>query len=193
MNRDSDPSTERSTSPPAPDSPMPSRLTLAFTLAALALLCVAAPASAVDPPDRRRPVQEFALDDLSGDAVRLSDFAGKVVVISFWATWCGPCLQELPFLQQLYDQHGGELVVLAITTDGPDTVPEVRNIVRRNRWTMPVLLDLDGGLMAQLNPRGTQPFTMFIDRQGRLAHVHEGYSVGDEVAHAASIETLVGE
>lgn len=164
-----------------------------FSLALFALLLAPVAAGALDAPESRPPVPAFELDDLDGDSVSLSDFEGKVVVISFWATWCAPCLQELPFMQGFYEAHDGNLVVLAITTDGPDTISEVRNIVRRNRWTMPILLDLDGGVMAQLNPRGTQPFTMFIDRQGRLAHSHEGFASGDEVAHGETIEALLAE
>lgn len=169
--------------------------TLSSLLAAsAALLLLTSSALAVDPPEERSPVPFFELDTLDGDSVTLADYEGKVVVISFWATWCGPCLQELPFMQGFYEEHGeDDFVVLAISTDAPDTVSEVRNIVRRNRFTMPILLDADGSVMAQLNPRGTQPFTMFIDRQGRLAHSHEGFSSGDEVAHGETIETLLAE
>ncbi len=164
---------------------------LAMAIAATSLL--ASSAFAVDPPEERTPVADFSLDNLDGDEVSLSDYQGTVVVISFWATWCGPCLQELPHMQALSDEHGDDLVVLAITTDGPDTIAEVRNIVRRNRWTMPILLDQDGSVMAQLNPRGTQPFTMFIDRNGNLADSHEGFSSGDEVGHAETVATLIAE
>jgi thiol-disulfide isomerase/thioredoxin len=164
---------------------------LALTIAATTVLSTAA--FAVDAPDDRAPVSDFSLDDLDGDEVSRSDFDGKVVVISFWATWCGPCLQELPHMQTIADEHPDDVVVLAITTDGPDTMAEVRNIVRRNRWTMPILLDQDGSVMSQLNPRGTQPFTMFIDRSGNLAASHEGFSSGDEIGHAETVATLITE
>lgn len=162
-------------------------------MAVAATSLLAGTAAAVEAPDARTPVPEFSLDDLDGDEVSLSDFQGKVVVISFWATWCGPCLQELPHMQIIANENADDVVVLAITTDGPDTLSEVRNIVRRNRWTMPILLDQDGSVMAQLNPRGTQPFTMFIDRNGNLADSHEGYSSGDEVGHAETVATLIAE
>lgn len=153
----------------------------------------AAAEAPVHAADDRTPVAAFSLDNLDGDEVNLSDHLGKVVIVSFWATWCGPCLQELPHMQALAELHGDDLVVLAITTDGPDTISEVRNIVRRNRWTMPILLDQDGSVMAQLNPRGTQPFTMFIDRNGNLAESHEGFSTGDEIGHAETVAILLAE
>ncbi len=171
---------------------------LALVLVALFVSTTAASAYATEgsltPADERPPLATFELDNLDGDNVSSDDFDGSVVVISFWATWCGPCLQELPFMQGFFEQHEDDgLVVLAISTDSPDTLSETRNVVRRGRFTMPVLLDLDGSVMAQLNPRGTQPFTIFVDRQGRVAQTHEGFASGDEVAHGETIRALLAE
>ncbi|MCB9519524.1 MAG: TlpA family protein disulfide reductase [Myxococcales bacterium] len=173
---------------------MKSRLLLALTFAALSVLTSAAFAEELTPPADRPPAAAFRLDNLVGESVSLQDFAGQVVVISFWATWCGPCLQEIPFMNGFFEQYGDQgLTVLAVTTDGPETLSEVRNVARRGHWTLPVLLDLDGAVAAQLNPRGTQPFTMFIDRAGRVAATHEGFSSGDEVEHEATIQALLAE
>ena len=164
-------------------------------LAGLALL-VAAPAFAgeLTAPEERPPAANFELDNLSGDSIELSDFAGKVVVISFWATWCQPCLQELPHMDRFLTQYEDDgLVVLAITTDGPESQSEVRSLTRRNRWGFEVLTDLDGSVASVVNPRGTNPFTVFVDRQGRVASEHEGYSSGDEVQHEATIQALLAE
>ncbi len=94
------------------------------------------------------------------------------------------------FLTQ-YEDDG--LVVLAITTDGPESQSEVRSIARRNRWGFEVLTDLDGSVAAVVNPRGTNPFTVFVDRAGRVAAEHEGYSSGDEVGHEQTIQALLAE
>jgi peroxiredoxin len=168
----------------------------AALLLAAALLSFAPLARAAEPapPESRADAGDFDLDDLEGNARSLGEFEGKVVIISFWATWCTPCLQELPFLDALYVEHGSDdLVVLAVSTDGPETTAQVRAISRRSDWSMPVLLDVDGSVMARLNPRGTQPFTIFVDRQGRIAHTHEGYVSGDEVSHAAVARALIAE
>lgn len=178
------------------------RTALVRSLSLPALLCVAVAclvpalvdAGELTAPDARPPAANFELDNLSGDSIELSDFAGKVVVISFWATWCQPCLQELPHMDRFLTQYEDDgLVVLAITTDGPESQSEVRSLARRNRWGFEVLTDLDGSVAAVVNPRGTNPFTVFVDRQGRVASEHEGYSSGDEVQHEATIQALLAE
>lgn len=160
----------------------------------LALLLAAAPAIALAGDDARQDVPRFELKDLSGKRVRLDDFAGKVVVVNFWATWCVPCIHELPHLQRLQEQYADKgLVILAITTDGPETLSEVRKTVRSKKWTMPILLDQDGSVKSRLNPRGTNPYTLFVDRRGRRAHDHEGYIPGDEKSYEKTIVELLAE
>lgn len=155
---------------------------------------VVAGARAEDSPDQRPPAPALSLRSLEGKPVRLADFRGQVVVVSLWATWCAPCKQELKHLDAMYRRLQGKgLVVLAVATDGPETRSEVRGVVRRTRWKVPVLVDQDGAAMARLNPRGTIPFSLFIDRRGRVAHRHEGYSPGDEKAYLPLIEQLLAE
>lgn len=151
-------------------------------------------AFADDGEDARSTASDFTLQSLDGETVQLSALRGKVVVISFWATWCAPCLQELPFLNELYLQHqDAGLVVLAVSTDGPESLSDVRRVTRRKRWKFPVLLDAQGTATGLLNPRGNNPFTLFIDRQGRIASTHEGYTPGDEEAYGPLIEKLLAE
>ena len=164
-----------------------------------ALLCLGLAAAAhadvkLTPPADRPTVADFTLNTLKGTPVRLADLKGKVVMINFWATWCRPCLQELKFVDEYYKQLKDKGVeVLAITTDGPQTLGKVRQTVKRRRWKMPVLLDQDGAVMANLNPRGNQPFTLYIDRAGRKAGEHDGYTAGDEKGMKATLEALLAE
>lgn len=158
--------------------------------AALALLVAASSPATAD----RRPAPDFELKDLAGKRVRLSGQKGKVVIVNFWATWCAPCLRELPHLDKLQRARGKDgLVVYAITTDGPQTQSQVRSLVKRERFDMPVLLDPEGRAFAALNPRGTNPFTLAIDREGRIAETHEGYNPGDERMYEEWAARLLAE
>lgn len=144
------------------------------------------------PEAERRPVSAFELKDLGGKPVRSTDLGGRVVVVSFWATWCAPCLQELGFLESYSQRYGQKgLSVLAISTDGPETRAQVRSVARRKGWTMPVLVDTAGSALAKLNPRGVAPYTVFLDRNGKIAYSHEGYTSGDETKYKEIIEGLL--
>ncbi len=169
----------------------------AFALALLAAPALAAdgaePAAEPAAPDRPA-VADFSLETLAGERVSLKDYAGKVVLVSFWATWCKPCKQELPFLDDFAEKYGDQgFAVLAINTDGPRTMAEVRRFVKRKRLKMPQLLDKDGSLLQKLNPRGVMPFTLYLDRSHRIAETADSFSAGDEVKIEAAIQRLLAE
>ncbi len=160
-------------------------------LALLLVVLAAAPAFAAE---ERAKVNDFTLRTLAGDKVKLSDHKGKVVVMSFWATWCGPCKQELPTLQALADKHGKDgLVVLAINTDDPKTVADVRRFVSDKKLTIPVPLDAESAVLDKLNPKHALPFTVVLDRQGRRAYEHTGFSGGAEKLLEQEVVGLLGE
>src|SRR4051812_7909098 len=113
---------------------------------ALALSFSSAPDAEV-----RKSAPDFELKDLAGKRVRLSSLAGKVVLVDFWATWCGPCVLALPHLDKLEKDFSDKgLVVLAISTDGPQTQAQVRSLVKREKLGMRILLDPDGKVFAAL-------------------------------------------
>ena len=161
---------------------------------AISLVCFStAQAKDIEINDRTA-VTDFSLEDTKGKVVKLSAQKGKVVVITFWATWCAPCLQELPHLNKFYKKHKKDgLTVLAINTDGPDTFAKAKTIIKRKRMKMPILKDPEGEVAALLNPRGTNPYTLFVDRFGRLAADHQGFAKGDEIKALAKITKLLAE
>lgn len=155
------------------------------------LLLVSAPAFA---EEARPKVADFSLRTLEGNKVKLGDLKGKVVILSFWATWCAPCKQELPSLQALSDKFGKDgLVVLAINTDGPKTVADARRFVADKKLTIAVPLDSDSKLLDQLNPKQALPFSIVLDREGRRAFQHTGFSGGDEQKLEEEVKALLGE
>lgn len=110
---------------------------------------------------------DFTLPDLQGNQVQLSGLRGKVVFINFWATWCPPCIEEMPTMQRLYDRlHEQGLEILAISID-PLGAQVVAPFMQRYRLTFPALLDPQEHVN-RLYRTGGVPESFVIDKQGRL-------------------------
>lgn len=153
-----------------------------------------APRGEARQPKAAALASDFSLRDTNGKVVRLSDYLGqRVIVLSFWATWCGPCAVELPQLQRIYAAHAaeGSLTVLAISMDGPDTLAEVAPRARRYGLEFPVLLDEETRVVRTYNPKRAAPYTVLIDRRGVIVKTHEGYATGDELKLEREIEALL--
>jgi peroxiredoxin len=129
----------------------------------------------------QKPI-DFSLKNPDGNEVRLADLLGKnVVLIDFWATWCVPCVKELSHFQRFHEKYKDKgLVVLALSEDGPESVAMVKPFAKRYSYTFTILLDTESRVLALYNPRVALPYTLLIDRSGRIAKVHQGYSLGDE-------------
>jgi len=133
-------------------------------------------------PAKAQRAIDFTLKDLDGNPAKLSDYYNKnVILIDFWATWCVPCIKELPHFQKFYDRYKEKgLKILSISVDGPETVALVKTFVKRYKYSFPVLLDTESKVVALYNPRVILPYTILIDREGNINYVHQGYSPGDE-------------
>ena len=117
-------------------------------------------------------VTDFSIGSLAGGNIALSDYAGDVVIMNFWATWCPPCRAEMPGLNRFYEAHHDEgLVLLAINEE--ESVETVRPFIQANNFTFPVLLDLQGKVAQQYSTRSF-PTTFIIDREGVIQHVQTG-------------------
>ncbi len=146
-----------------------SRLTVSFCAALL--LGVAAEAAVTIPKDRK-PAPEIALKDASGATVRLSSLRGKVVLLDFWATWCGGCKVEIPWFMEFQQSMGQRgLAVLGVSMD--DGWDVLRPYLQQHRFNYPVVLgdEHTAGLYGGVD---ALPMTLLIDREGRIAAVHTG-------------------
>jgi len=138
---------------------------LIATLALLAQLSACGEPVAI--PTFGQPVAEIALPDLEGKTVRLSDFRGEVVLVNFWATWCPPCVEEMPSLQKLQEVLGDKgLRVLAISVD--ENVEDVERFRKDLQVSLPILLD-PGAKVAHTYATFKFPETYIVDRDGKLA------------------------
>jgi thiol-disulfide isomerase/thioredoxin len=117
--------------------------------------------------DERKEAPLFSLGSLDGKQTSLSEFKGRPVLITFWATWCDTCKEEIPLLDKFSAGKGDQLVFLLIAIDG-ERKKAVQKIVKENKITLPVLLLLKEKVMDQYGVRGWVPQTFIIDREGRL-------------------------
>jgi cytochrome c biogenesis protein CcmG/thiol:disulfide interchange protein DsbE len=125
------------------------------------------------PPEKRTPAADFTLTDANGEAVKLSDYKDKVVLLNFWATWCGPCEVEIPWFkefEQTYKDRG--FAVLGVSADEGGW-PVVRAYIESRKINYRIALE-DENLPAPFNRVQALPTTFLIDRQGRIAATHTG-------------------
>lgn len=159
------------------------RFVMMSVLAVALASCATTGATSGGATRSRGSAPDFTLKSVDGRPTRLSSYLGdKVILMNFWATWCGPCTQELPHLEALHRKYKDQgLQVISIAMDGPESIANVAPFVRRTGLTFPVLLDEETRAVSLYNPTRGAPFNVFIDRNGNVAATKEGYSTGDDV------------
>ncbi len=134
---------------------------------------------------------DFALKSSTGENLRLSEYRGDVVMVNFWATWCGPCRQEMPLLDQLYSRYqrvGFNLLGVNIDDDSRRAMQMVEEL----GVNFPVLFDARKEV-SKLYEVEAMPVTVIIDRQGTVRYVHHGYKPGYEDKYLDQIRSLLRE
>lgn len=132
---------------------------------------------------------DFELENLNGERIRLSQLRGKPVVLNFWATWCAPCVIEMPIIQRSYEKYPGQFHVLAINADEPHL--KVERFVEDIGLTFEVLLDPGGAIQELYQIRG-YPTSYFVDAEGIIRNTHIGTLTADQLSDYL-IEFGVGE
>jgi peroxiredoxin len=138
----------------------------------------------------RKPAPDFTLTDASGQYVKLSDYKGKVVLLNFWATWCGPCTLEIPWFEQFEQQYkskGFEVLGVSMDEDGWSVI---KPYIAEHKVNYRILLGNDtvGQLYGGVD---SLPTTFIIDRDGRFAFApHVGLAEKNEYLN--EIQTLLG-
>lgn len=126
-----------------------------------------APQDAAGEETQAEPAPDFTVYDREGNAVALTDFRGKPVILNFWASWCGPCVSEMPDLQEAYDTYGEQIhFVLVNLTDGTqETVESATEFLEEQGYTFPVYFDTDIDA-ARAYGVNAVPVTFFLDAEG---------------------------
>jgi thiol-disulfide isomerase/thioredoxin len=163
---------------------------LRFPIAALAALLVASawPAAATD---GAAPAPAFSLASRAGGEVSLADLKGQVVMINFWASWCGPCRQEFPALDQIYAKYkpmGFTLVAINVETEKADA----ERFLGATPVSFPILFDPDNKVSGSYGV-SAMPTTVLVDRQGRVRWQHRAYKPGDEAKYIEQIRAVLRE
>jgi len=157
-------------------------LTVSFSL----LLCSSAAGVAVqdDAPG-------FTLKNIDGSNLKLDEYRGQVVLLNFWASWCGPCRQEMPLLDKIHQRYeDAGFAVLAVNVEGK--AAPARALASETKVSYPVLIDEDQ-LVSQLYDLQAMPSSVLIDRDGVVRYIHRGYQPGDEDKYLKLVKALIRE
>ncbi|MCB1730505.1 MAG: TlpA family protein disulfide reductase, partial [Halieaceae bacterium] len=131
------------------------------------------------------------LKSADGDNVRLSEYRGQVVLINFWASWCGPCRQEMPELDTIHQKYAGlGFTVFGVNVEQDRAMAD--KVLRDIPVSFPILFD-DANQVSELYGVDAMPVTVLVDRRGEIRYMHRGYKPGYEDQYEAQVRALIKE
>lgn len=134
----------------------------------------------------------FMLEDLNGEYVELNELLGEgPILISFWATWCKPCVEELAQYKKIYNEFKDDgLIMLGISTDNEKSVAKVKPYIKSKGYDFTILLDTNSEVARKFYARAV-PYTVVLDKEGNIVYQHLGYKKGDEIKVKNLIKSLL--
>jgi thiol-disulfide isomerase/thioredoxin len=124
-----------------------------------------------------KPIGEMSWTDrVDGRVQKLKDFGGKVVILDFWATYCPPCIEEIPHLMDLKSRYGDDLVVIGLHVGGEEDLPKVPEFIERLKITYPIAMPEDALTSFVFGQESAIPQTAVFDRSGKLVKKIAGFS-----------------
>ncbi|MGB0496430.1 MAG: TlpA family protein disulfide reductase [Kangiellaceae bacterium] len=134
---------------------------------------------------------DFTLKSKEGKNIRLSELRGQVVLLNFWASWCGPCRQEMPILDDIHNRYKSlGFTVLGVNLDAKSK--KAIDYLKDTPVSFPVLYD-PKGITSELYGVSAMPSTVIIDRNGKVRNLHKGYKSGYEDEYVKQIKKLLRE
>jgi peroxiredoxin len=134
---------------------------------------------------------DFTLKSLDGKNLKLSEMTGNVILINFWASWCGPCREEMPLLNALHNKYEPlGFTVLGVNVE--EDLKGAKGFLKNFPVDFPVLLDNTNKVSKQFKVVA-MPTTIVVDRDGNMRYLHQGYKSGDEAKYRQMVKTLIRE
>jgi len=134
---------------------------------------------------------DFTLKSHTGENLRLSEHRGEVVMINFWASWCGPCRQEMPLLEELYAEYQPlGFTILGVNVEEDSS--KARELLKEIPVSFPVLFDTQSKV-SKLYDVIAMPSTVLVDRDGNVRYLHHGYKPGYEESYQEQVRELIRE
>jgi len=161
-----------------------------YSLAVLLFgLYAAGPAPATEQPPEAAP--DFTLKSSGGENLKLSELRSQVVLINFWASWCGPCRKEMPLLDQLYQQYKPlGFTVLGVNVE--EDPAQARTLLSKVPVSFPIVFD-GANSVSKLYNVIAMPTTVIVDRNGNMRYLHKGYMPGYEDTYQQQVRALLTE
>src|SRR5688572_12545523 len=138
------------------------------------------------------PAPGFQLSGRGGKAIDLSQFKGQVVMINFWATWCKPCRDEMPLLEQIHKKYKPMGFTMLGVNVQPDSKAAEAWLAKYASVSFPIAFDTESKV-SKMYKVATMPSTVIVDRKGNVRVLHRGYKAGDENAYLTHIRALIKE
>ena len=137
------------------------------------------------------PAPDFTLKSRSGENIKLSELRGEVVMINFWASWCAPCRQEMPLLEDLYQRYG-DMGFTLLGVNVEEDSSQADSLLRDIPVSFPILYDTEN-TVSKLYKVVAMPSTIMVDRDGNMRYLHRGYLPGYEEDYRKQIKELIRE
>ena len=134
---------------------------------------------------------DFTLKSYTGVNVKLSELRGDVILLNFWASWCGPCRQEMPLLNDLHKKYK-KLGFSVVGVNVEENSRKAKQIVKDVGIKFPILFDTENKVSG-LYDVSAMPSTVLIDRSGNMRYLHKGYKPGDMSAYKKWVKKLIRE
>jgi len=135
---------------------------------------------------------DFTLKSNKGENIRVSDLRGQVVMLNFWASWCGPCVQEFPHLEKISQRFSpAGFTLLGVNID--TTEEQAASFLKDREVSFPIVYDPDLNVRNAYKKYEGMPLSIFIDCDGNITEIHRSYYAGDEKKYMKIIKGLIRE